>query len=78
MREGNEAWNVWPTIRRILYSFVFVREYISPNVESNVDNERIMLANKHIILLTVINIVTTYEEEVMEILYDLIVELFYI
>lgn len=42
------------------------------------DNERIMLANKHIILLTVINIVTTYEEEVMEILYDLIVELFYI
>lgn len=42
------------------------------------NNERIMLANKHIILFTVINIVTTYEEEVMEILYDLIVELFYI
>lgn len=57
---------MWPTIRRILYSFVFVREYISHNVENNVmNNERIILADKQtsILLFTVIDIVITYEED---------------
>lgn len=57
---------MWPTIRRILYSFVFVREYISHNVKNNVmNNERIILADKQtsILLFTVIDIVITYEED---------------